>query len=287
MYEFINDRTLHLLNQGLRPMEIAEAIKELPGDLARKWTTRGHYGALSFNVRAVYQRFMGFYDGNPANLNPLPPVEAGWRYVAAMGGAVKVLAAMRAAMDDGEYRWAAQLGNHLVFAEPNNKAAREAQADALEQLGYQSENALWRNMYLMGAHELRHGVMENRLSLVAPDLLRALDPDQYFDLLAVRLDSPRAVGHDMTLDWVFPDLNRRFALTLRNGVLTHREGRHAKADATVTMTKAVLDRINRRDLDLPSATATGAITLEGDGKKLGELMGLMSAFNRTFPIVTP
>jgi alkyl sulfatase BDS1-like metallo-beta-lactamase superfamily hydrolase len=286
MYAFINDRTLHLLNQGLTPTEISEAVTELPGDLAKKWTTRGHYGALSFNVRAVYQRFLGYYDGNPANLNPLPPTEAGRHYVAAMGGAAKVLAAMSAAMDKGEYRWAAQLGNHLVFAEPENKAAREAQADALEQLGYQSENPLWRNMYLTGAHELRNGVLDNRVSLASPELLRAIEPGQYFDLLAVRLDVARAVGHDMTLNWFFADLDKRFALTLRNGVLTNREGGHAKPDGTVTMTKATLDRINQRQLDLPAAIRQGDVRLEGDGKKLPELMGMMSTFNPMFSIVT-
>ncbi|MFO1297111.1 MAG: alkyl sulfatase dimerization domain-containing protein [Rubrivivax sp.] len=137
MYAFIHDRTLHLMNQGLTPDEIAEAVQKLPGTLDRQWYARGYYGTLSFNVRAVYQRYLGFYDANPAHLDPLPPVEAGKRYVASMGGAAAVLAAMRGAMGQGDFRWAAQLGNHLVFAEPQNAAAREAQADALEQLAYQ------------------------------------------------------------------------------------------------------------------------------------------------------
>jgi alkyl sulfatase BDS1-like metallo-beta-lactamase superfamily hydrolase len=194
---------------------------------------------------------------------------------------------MRAAMQKGDFRWAAQLGNHLVFAEPGNTAAREAQADALEQLGYQSESGVWRNMYLEGAHELR-----NRLPEVAgntaEDLVKAATPAMFLDLMAVRLDSEKAQGHDMTLNWTFHDLNQPFALTLRNGVLTHREGmRHPKADASVRMTKATLDRISLRQTDFRSAVERGEIRVEGDAGKLGELLGLLSTFKPMFNVVTP
>jgi alkyl sulfatase BDS1-like metallo-beta-lactamase superfamily hydrolase len=135
---------------------------------------------LGFNVRAVYQRYLGFYDANPANLNPLPPVESGKRYVAAMGGAAAVLAQMRDAMAQGDYRWAAQLGNHLVFAEPDNRPAREAQAEVLEQLAYQSEAATWRNMYLAGASDLRQGVPE-LASRATEDLVKAATPAMFLD----------------------------------------------------------------------------------------------------------
>lgn len=287
MYSFLNDRTLHLLNQGLTPMEISEAMQKLPGDLEKKWYTRGYYGSLSFNSRAVYQRYLGFYDANPANLNPLPPVEAGKRYVEAMGGATNVRRLMRAAMDKGEYRWAAQLGNNLVFSDPENTAAREIQADALEQLGYQAENTLWRNMYLTGARELRSGVQTSSGRNTA-DLIKALEPAMFFDYMAVRLDSDKAQGHDMTLNWVFPDLNKAFALTLRNGVLTYREGsRHASADATVTMSKSTLDRINLRQTDFQTALGRGDIQVEGNRAKLPELMAALSTFKPMFNIVTP
>ena len=287
MYTFLNDRTLHLLNQGLTPMQISEAMQKLPGDLERKWYTRGYYGSLSFNARAVYQRYLGFYDANPANLNPLAPAAGGQRYVAAMGGADKVLGLMREAMAKGDYRWAAQLGNHLVFAEPQNQEARHAQADALEQLGYQSENSLWRNMYLTGAMELRNGTRP-LTTRPAEDLVRALEPSMFFDFMAVRLDTDKAQGHDMTLNWVFSDLKKPFALTLRNGVLTYREGlQHAKPNVTVTMTKATLDRIGLRQIALPAAMQSGEIRIDGDGRKLADLMAMLSTFDPSFNVVTP
>jgi alkyl sulfatase BDS1-like metallo-beta-lactamase superfamily hydrolase len=287
MYAFLNDRTLHLLNQGLTPLEIADSIKKLPGSLDQKWYTRGYYGSLSFNTRAVYQRYMGFYDGNPANLNPLPPVETARRTVEAMGGETAVLEKMRGAIAKGEYRWAAQLGNQLLFANPDNGEARKAQAEALEQMGYQSENATWRNMYLTGAMELRNGVPPHAGTSVSVDMVRAMSPEMFFDFLAVRLDSEKAVGHDLTLNWTFEDLNKDFNLTLRNGVLTHRAGLNAQADAGVSMSKATLEQISLKQLDIPTAIQKGLITLQGNGKKLGELMGSLDTFAPQFNIVTP
>ena len=288
MYAFMNDRTLHLLNKGMTPTQIAEAIRKLPGDLDRKWHTRGYYGVLSFNVRAVYQRYMGFYDGNPANLDPLPPQETARRYVAAMGGAAAVLAQMGEAMDRGDYRWAVQLGNHLVFADAGNAQAREAQADALEQLAYQSESANWRNMYLSGAADLRNGVPE-LASRATEDLVKAATPAMFFDYMAVRLDAEKAQGHHMTLNWRFDgDVRQSFALTLRNGVLTHRDNaQHAKADVSVRMSKAVLDRISLKQTDFASALRQGEISVEGEAGKLTELLGMMDSFKPAFNIVTP
>jgi alkyl sulfatase BDS1-like metallo-beta-lactamase superfamily hydrolase len=287
MYAFLNDRTLHLMNQGLTSVEIADAIKTLPGALDQKWYTRGYYGSLSFNVRAVYQRYLGFYDGNPANLNPLPPVETAKRTVEAMGGAAAVLEKMRTAMAKGDYRWAAQLGNQLVFAEPDNVPGRNAQAEVLEQLGYQSENATWRNMYLTGAMELRNGVPQHAGSSASVDMMRAMTPDMFFDYLAIRLDSEKAVGHDLTLNWTFEDQNKDFNLTLRNGVLTHRTGLNPAADASVSLSKATLEQISLKQLDFPTAIQKGLIKLQGNGKKLGELLGSLDSFSPQFNIVTP
>jgi alkyl sulfatase BDS1-like metallo-beta-lactamase superfamily hydrolase len=287
MYAFLNDRTLHLLNQGLTPLEVADAIKKLPGTLDQKWYTRGYYGSLSFNVRAVYQRYLGFYDGNPANLNPLPPVETAKRSVEAMGGQAAVLEKMHAAMAKGDYRWAAQLGNQLLFADPENPDARKAQAETLEQMGYQSENATWRNMYLTGAMELRNGVPAHAGSSVSGDMVRAMSPDMFFDFLAIRLDSDKAVGHDMTLNWTFEDQNKDFTLTLRNGVLTHRAGLNPQADAGVSMSKATLEQISLKQLDFPTAIQKGLIKLQGNGKKIAELMGSLDTFTPQFNIVTP
>jgi alkyl sulfatase BDS1-like metallo-beta-lactamase superfamily hydrolase len=287
MYAFLNDRTLHLMNQGLTPLEIADSIKKLPGALNQKWYTRGYYGSLSFNTRAVYQRYLGFYDGNPANLNPLPPVETARRTVEAMGGGAAVLEKMRGAIAKGEYRWAAQLGNQLLFAEPDNAEARKAQAETLEQMGYQSENATWRNMYLTGAMELRNGVPAHTGSSVSVDMVRAMSPDMFFDYLAVRLDSDKAVGHDLTLNWTFDDPQQDYNLTLRNGVLTHRAGLNPQADAGLSMSKATLDQISLKQLDFPTAIQKGLIKLQGDGKKLGGLMGSLDTFSPQFNIVTP
>ncbi|MGY1892507.1 alkyl/aryl-sulfatase [Pseudomonas sp. SDT291_1_S447] len=287
MYAFLNDRTLHLLNQGLTPQEIADTITKLPGSLDQKWYTRGYYGSLSFNTRAVYQRYMGFYDGNPANLNPLPPVDTAKRTVEAMGGGAAVLEKMRKAMASGDYRWAAQLGNQLLFAEPDNAEAHKAQAETLEQLGYQSENATWRNMYLTGAMELRNGVPPHAGTSVSVDMVRAMSPEMFFDYLAVRLDSDKAVGHDLTLNWTFEDLQKDFNLTLRNGVLTHRAGLNPAADAGVSLSKDTLEKISLKQLDFPTAMQKGLIKLQGNGKKLGELMGSLDTFGPQFNIVTP
>lgn len=287
MYAFINDRTLHLLNQGLTPLEIAEAIKKLPGSLDQKWYTRGYYGSLSFNTRAVYQRYMGFYDGNPANLNPLPPVDAAKRSVEAMGGAASVLEKMRSAMASADYRWAAQLGSQLLFADPDNADARNAQAETLEQLGYQSENATWRNMYLTGAMELRNGVPPQSANTVSVDMVRAMSPEMFFDYLAVRLDSDKAVAHDLTLNWTFDDVQRDFTLTLRNGVLTHRAGLNPAADASVSLSRDTLEKISLKQLDFPTAMQKGLVKLQGNGQKFGLLMGSLDTFGPQFNIVTP
>ncbi|MGH8353105.1 MAG: alkyl/aryl-sulfatase, partial [Pseudomonas sp.] len=289
MYAFINDQSLRLLNQGLTPLEIAERLKSLPPQLANKWYARGYYGSLSHNVRAVYQRYLGFYDGNPANLDPLPPVQAGERYVAAMGGAQALLKQARAAFAKGEYRWVAQLVNHLVFAEPDNQAARELQGDALEQLGYQSENATWRNIYLMGAYELRNGVPQQASAgSVSADIIRSMTPAMFFDYLGVRLNADRAQGHDMTMNWRFNDLGEDFALTLRNGVLTYRAGRlHERADVEVSLSKATLDRIALKQADFPGAIQQGAIRLDGKAELLGQFLGLLDSFAPQFNIVTP
>lgn len=288
MYAFLNDRTLHLANQGLTPVEIAEKIDHLPGDLDKKWYTRGYYGSLSHNSRAVYQRYLGYYDGNPANLDPLAPVEAGTRYVEALGGAEAVEKLMRAAIDKGDYRWAATLGNHLVFAQPDNQTAKSLQAQALEQLGYQTENSLWRNIYLTGAMELRHGVPQYDAGATKADVVRSMEPGQFFDYAAIRLDSDKAQGHDMVMNWQFEDLKKDYALTLRNGVLTHREGQlNPKADLTVKLAKTTLDRISLRQLDFPTAIKEGAIKLEGDATKLSAFLGMLDSFNSQFNIVTP
>ncbi|MBT8764915.1 alkyl/aryl-sulfatase [Metapseudomonas boanensis] len=288
MYAFIDSQTLRLINQGLTPTEIAQRLDSLPPRLASKWYSRDYYGSLSHNVRAVYQRYMGFYDGNPANLNPLPPEDAGKRYVEVMGGADQVLANARKAFAAGDYRWVAQLTNHLVFAQPDNAEARDLQADALEQLGYQSENATWRNAYLSGAQELRQGVALAKGGNGAPDLVRALTPSMFFDYLAVRIDAMKSADEDLRINWRFTDLNEDYALTLRNGVLTHRNGaRHAAPEISVAMTKALLDRIALKETGFLKESTIGGITIEGGRLKLLKLLGGLDEPNGQFNLVTP
>ena len=288
MYAFLDSQTLRLINQGLTSTEIAAKLQSLPPRLANKWYSRDYYGSLSHNVRAVYQRYMGFYDGNPANLDPLPPVEAGSRYVAAMGGADAVLNGARQAFGEGDYRWAAQLLNHLVFAEPDNAVARNLQADTLEQLGYQSENATWRNIYLSGAHELRAGVAEARARNGSPDMVRALTPSMFFDYLAVRIDAMKEAERDLLINWRFTDLDEQYALTLRNGVLTQRkDSRHATADIEVSMSKALLDRIALKETSFLKEATIGGIDIDGGRMQLLKLLGGLDEANPQFNLVTP
>ncbi|MDH1572064.1 alkyl/aryl-sulfatase [Pseudomonas sp. GD03746] len=289
MYAFLDSQTLRLLNRGLTPTEIAAELTSLPPRLANKWYSRDYYGSLSHNVRAVYQRYMGFYDGNPATLNPLPPSEAGQRYVAALGGSERVLTLAREAYGKGDYRWVAELTRHLVFAQSDNSAARGLQADALEQLGYQSENATWRNAYLTGAQELRNGVATGASKGgSADDLVRALTPTLFFDYLGVRVDAAKAAEQDLTINWRFTDLNEDYALTLRNGVLTHRDhAQHAKADVQINMSKATLDRIALKQTGFLKEAKAGGIDISGERMKFMRFMAGLDEPDGRFNIVTP
>jgi alkyl sulfatase BDS1-like metallo-beta-lactamase superfamily hydrolase len=291
MYEYLHDQTLRLINHGYTPMEIAEALATLPPELEKRWYCRGYYGSLSHNVRAIYQRYLGFYDGNPANLNPLPPVEAGKRYVEAIGGADKVLDIARAAFERGEYRWTAQLLNHLVFAQPDNQAARELQAGALEQMGYQSESGAWRSAYLTGAHELRNGADKGRAFTTAnTDLTQAMPIELFFDYLGIRLNSEKAASAgEMALIWRFTDLDETHTLTLRNAALTHTRGERdgRQPDATITLTRATLDAITLGQTTFDQAIADGRVTLSGDAGKLAQLFSLLDTFELMFNIIEP
>jgi alkyl sulfatase BDS1-like metallo-beta-lactamase superfamily hydrolase len=289
MYEWLNDQTLHLINQGYTPLEIADKLKTLPEPLAHKWYARDYYGSVSHNVRAIYQRFMGFYDGNPAHLNPLPPVDSARRTIEWMGGPDAVLGKLREAYARGEYRWVAQVGNELVFAAPGNAAARQLQADALEQLGYQSENATWRNVYLTGAQELRGGMVKTGSTKSAsPDLVRALSVPNFFDYMAVRLDADKAAGKALALNWNFTDLDQRYAMTLRNSALTYlADTQHTRPTASVTLTKATLDRISLKQATMQEALKDGSIKIEGDPAAVASLFGMLDSFDPSFAIVTP
>ena len=287
LYGYIHDQTLRLLNKGYTGSEIAESF-ELPPSLEREWHCRGYYGSLNHNVKAVYQRYLGWFDGNPAHLWPHPPQAAATRYVALAGGADALLANAREAFEQGDYRWVAEVVNHLVFADPGNADALELQARALEQLAFGSENGTWRNFFLMGALELREGVSGTAAVTAPPDIIRNLSAEQLFDVLAIRIDGPRAGDRRITLHWRFTDTDEDHRLTLEHGVLTQRRGTSASAvDATVNIERAALDEVLAGSASIEDITASGRLRVEGDAAKLGELLGLLDAPDPSFAIVTP
>jgi alkyl sulfatase BDS1-like metallo-beta-lactamase superfamily hydrolase len=289
LYKHIHDQTLRYMNRGWRPAEIAEVI-DLPPGLAERWSVRGYYGSVSHNVKAVYQRYLSWYDGNPCNLHPLPPAPAARKFVEYMGGAAAVIEKARADFARGEFRWVAQVMKEVVYAEPGNKEARALCADALEQMGYQAESATWRNAFLYGAQELRHGVFQMPVRPgMGADTLAGLTSDVFFDLMAIRLDAAKAAGQSLTVNWRFTDRNETLVLTLKHSTLTHRMGEiAANADVSVTTTRATMDQIVMRKLTIPDALAGGALKLEGEIPKLGALFAMMDPpAGMMFEILTP
>ena len=287
-YKFVHDQTVRLMNQGYVGAEIAERLT-MPASLSQDWSTHPFYGHLKHNVKAIYQRYLGYYDGNPANIDTLPPVAQARKTIEYMGGAQAVLQRARADFERGEFRWVAQVASQLVFADPANRAARELAADANEQLGYQAESATARNAYLQGAWELRNGVPRMPvLNTAAPDVVRALTLDMWFDFLAVRLNGDRAQGRSLVLNWRFTDTQQDVVLNLDNSALTHLLGTTApNADATVTLTRATLDEISLQRLSFPAALQAGRITVSGNADKLVELLGLIDVGATMFPLVEP
>ena len=285
LYKFINDQSLRLLNLGYTPIEIAEMI-ELPESLATEWYNRGYYGSMNHNTKAVYQRYLGWYDGNPANLHTLPPTESSTKYVEYMGGSAAIMNRAKASFKQGEYRWVAEVMNHVVFAEPQNLAAKLLQADALEQLGYQAEAGPWRNVYLMGAFELRNG-KGNVDQSVSADTIRAMSLDLYFEYLGIRLNAPKAERKKISINWNFTDTGQKYGTMLENSGLMYRSRKLTKADAMLTLTRATLDRITLHEISYQQAVEQGLVQVGGDAGKVDELLGMLDEFVANFDIVTP
>ena len=288
LYKFLHDQTVRLMNHGEKAAEIAERLA-LPKGLASTWHVRGYYGTLSHNAKSVYQRYLGWYDANPASLNPLPPVERGRKYVEYMGGADAVIRRAREDLARGEYRFVAEAMSHVVFADPANAEARQLGADALEQLGYAAESATWRNAYLLGALELRQGVPATTARApVSPDVVRAMSLDLFFDYLGVRINGEKAEGRRIVVNWVFTDLDRRYVATLDNCALTYLADRSSDAaDATVTLERATLNTVVLRELTFGDAVACGLVRVEGDAAKVAELFGLLDDFRLMFEVLEP
>jgi alkyl sulfatase BDS1-like metallo-beta-lactamase superfamily hydrolase len=276
------------MNHGLTATEIAETIK-LPASLDGAWHARGYYGHIRHNVKAIYQKYLGWYDANPVNLDPLPPVEAGKKFVEYMGGSDAILTRARKDFAKGEFRFVAQAVSHLVFAEPDNQGARALLADTFEQLGYAAESATWRNAYLFGAQELRLGMPKTPPRPPMPrETLAALRSEQLWDVLGVRLNGPKAEGKHIVLNWAFTDTNESFILTLENCALTYIAGaQSAAADATFTLARGTLDEVIAKQTTFPEAVGSGKIKFTGNPMRLGELMALMDEFPRMFEIVEP
>jgi alkyl sulfatase BDS1-like metallo-beta-lactamase superfamily hydrolase len=288
VYKYLHDQTVRLMNHGYKAVEIAERLA-LPKSLASTWHLRGYYGTVSHNAKSVYQRYIGWYDANPANLNPLPPVERGRKYVEYMGGAHAVVRRGREDFARGEYRFVAEAMSHIVFADPDNLEARQLGADALEQLGYAAESATWRNAYLLGALELRQGVPATAARApVSPDVVRAMSLDLFFDYLGVRINGEKAEGRRIVINWVFSDLDRRYVANLDNSALTCLADRRSDgADATVTLERAALNRLVLRELTWADAVERGVVRVEGDAAKVAELFALLDDFSLMFEVLEP
>jgi alkyl sulfatase BDS1-like metallo-beta-lactamase superfamily hydrolase len=288
LYKYLHDQTVRLMNHGYKAAEIAERLT-LPGTLASTWHARGYYGTLSHNAKAVYQRYIGWYDANPANLNPLPPVARGKKYVEYMGGAEAAISRARADFANGEYRFVAEAMSHVVFADPSNTAARQLGADALEQLGYAAESATWRNAYLLGALELRQGRPSTAARApISPDVVRAMSLDAFFDYLGVRLNGEKAEGIRLVVNWMLADLGRTYVLNLENSALTYlADQRSDRADATVTLDRGVLNRLILREIPFVDAVEGGLVAVDGDRAKVAQLFGLLDDFTLMFEVVEP
>ena len=292
LYKWMHDQTMRLANKGFTPLEIAETL-ELPEEFQRHEHTRGFYGDLVHNAKAVYQRYLSWYDGNPANLHKHPPSEVGKRYVDLAGGAAALLEHASSAFDRGDYRWVAELVNHLVFADPTNAQARDLQARALEQLGYQAESATFRNAYLMGAMELRQGPPANpNPNVRARSLVREMTIDQVFDTISVRTISENLGGVSMATNWMFTDLrgtpDEQWTLGVSNRTIYSTRGSHTSdAAATVTLSRSKFLDIVLQDTTFVDAVKAGDVVIDGDAGALITIFGNLDTFSMGFPIVEP
>lgn len=287
-YKYIHDQTLRLAAKGLTPKEISETIV-LPESLRQSFPNRGYYGTLKHNAKAVYQRYFGWYDGNPANLDPLPPTDAAKRYVEMMGGADEIVDKAQEDFEEGNYRWVAELLNHVVFAEPDNQEAAELLAATYDQLGYQAESGPWRDVYLTGALELRQGAAESGAGIEdAVDLIRATPINQFMELLAVTLDGEKADGRNFTLTIDFTDLDEVHTLELANAVLHHRTGASGlEPDATIKITHELFIKLLTGGAGAKDIIFSDDVSVSGSRMDLVRFFGLLDPPDPVFEIVRP
>jgi alkyl sulfatase BDS1-like metallo-beta-lactamase superfamily hydrolase len=286
-YKFLHDQTVRLINNGLTSTEIAEVLA-LPDVLAKQWFNRGYYGTMSHNSKAIYQRYLGWYDANPANLNPLPPEPAAKKYVEAMGGAANVIGLAEKAVKEGDLRWATMLLNHVVFADETNTAAREQLAAIYTRLGFEAEAGTWRNIYLTGAQELRQGPVQLPVGGFSPDVLSATTTAMLLDFAAVRVNPEKASARAFKLNIELTDRKEKILIAVENGVLVHEHGvSDAKAGATVRMKRPDLLMTLFGGIPHGPRVESGDILIEGDKALYGALVDLIEPLTPNFPIVTP
>jgi len=286
LYRWMHDQTMRWANHGWTAVEVAEQM-ELPSELAAHAHTSGYYGDLVHNVKAIFQRYLSWYDGNPAHLFLLPPVEAGKRYVELAGGADRLLSSARSAFEQGDYRWVAEVVNHLVFADPTNEDALALQADALEQLGYQSQSATFRNAFLQGAQELRTGTLPARRAPVGR-YFEAMGIEQIFDTMGIRLKSEEVGGVSVAVNFTLPDLGERWVLRLANRTFHAVGGRHdPDAGATVELDKLALVEVLEGAATVDGLLGEGRATLDGDRSSVDAVFCHLDEFLTSFPVVTP
>ena len=286
VYKYLHDQTVRLMNAGYTPNEIADKI-QLPDSLASYFGTRGYYGDLRHNVKAIYQMYLGAYDGNPAHLNPLVPKESAKRYVELMGGNTKVVEAARVAYDKGEYRWVAELLDQAALAKPDDTAAKELLARAYEQMGYQAESATWRNSYLTAAMELRNGPPAKgvkRSDLI--ELMKQTPTERFLEAMAASLDGPAADGKNWTFNLVLTDTNESFVLWIENAVLHYRKGpTAANANATLTVTKDLFVQLLGGTAGLKETLTSDDLKVDGSKVDLVRFLGLVEKAPGNFAIV--
>lgn len=287
LYRYINDQTLRMANEGLTRDEIAAKFK-LPDSLANTWANRGYYGSVSHDVKATYVLYLGWFDGNPATLDELPPEEAAKKFVDYMGGADAIMKKAKEDYDQGNYRWVARWS--AKSSSPIRKPdARNLEADALEQLGYQAESGPWRNFYLTGAQELRNGVVKGPTpNTASPDTVRAMTPEMFFDYLAVHINGEKAGNAKSVFNIDLGSDGGKYKLELENGVLNHTANAEAKdADTTIALNRATLNKIILKEETLKQAVDNGDAKITGNADKLNEMLGYMDKFEFWFDIVTP
>ena len=286
VYKYTHDQTVRLINAGYTPNEIAEKV-QLPAALTDYFSARGYYGDVRHNVKAVYQFYMGFYDGNPAHLNPLPPTEAGQHYLQLLGGADKAVAAAQEAYDKGDYRWAAELLNHVVMGDPSSKSAKALLAQTYEQMGYAAEASTWRNAYLTGAQELRNGPPAKGVSkALVIDLLLQTPTERFLEAMAASLDGPAAAGKDLKINLVLTDQKESFQLWLENAVLHFKPGQAQDANATLVLTKPIFVKMIAGTAGVKDTLLSDDLQVKGSKVDLLRFFGLLDKASGAFPIVT-